>query len=264
MGRMLGAFADNTELDRPDLNKCPDCGCYFQQDACPLCGKICPEEMRAGNRKTVKPPKRKRSGGNGRVTFVEWYHSWWFILIMLVIFPLVGIILLFTSPHKVSRKIVLACIAGLYTVLISWGVLFQLFDRSEDLVDTSMSLQEMVLACEKLTPEQFYRSSAEYAEKYVTTTLTVSARLTEVEYDYRGNAQPIVYYLCTYGEQEEYQILIRDCRIEAVQNYVAGDQITVYGAGAGELTVYDGNDVPVSAPGIYAVYMERIESQSST
>ena len=25
MGRMLGSFADNNELDRPDLNKCPDC-----------------------------------------------------------------------------------------------------------------------------------------------------------------------------------------------------------------------------------------------
>ena len=58
MGRMLGSFADDTELDRPDLNKCPDCKCYFAGDTCPLCGKVCPEEMRAGNRKPVKVKKQ--------------------------------------------------------------------------------------------------------------------------------------------------------------------------------------------------------------
>ena len=36
MGRMLGAFADDEELDRPDLNKCPDCNCFFDGDFCPL------------------------------------------------------------------------------------------------------------------------------------------------------------------------------------------------------------------------------------
>jgi hypothetical protein len=56
MGRMLGAF-DSDEIDRPDLNKCPDCGCFFLQDTCPICGKLCPEEMRAGNRKPVKLKK---------------------------------------------------------------------------------------------------------------------------------------------------------------------------------------------------------------
>ena len=61
MGRMLGSFADDEELDRPDLNKCPDCDCFFASDACPLCKKICPEEMRAGNRKPVKHKKRKNT-----------------------------------------------------------------------------------------------------------------------------------------------------------------------------------------------------------
>ena len=31
MGRMLGAH-DSSELDRPDLNKCPDCRCFFAGD----------------------------------------------------------------------------------------------------------------------------------------------------------------------------------------------------------------------------------------
>ena len=60
MGRMLG-YHDSDELDRPELNKCPDCECYFATDECPLCGKICPEEMRAGNRAPVKHKKRKNS-----------------------------------------------------------------------------------------------------------------------------------------------------------------------------------------------------------
>ena len=38
MGKLLGAH-DSYELDRPDLNKCPDCGCFFDGDNCPLCGK---------------------------------------------------------------------------------------------------------------------------------------------------------------------------------------------------------------------------------
>ena len=58
MGRMLGAFADDGELDRPDLNKCPDCNCFFAGNNCPICGKECPEEMRAGNRAPVKPKKQ--------------------------------------------------------------------------------------------------------------------------------------------------------------------------------------------------------------
>ena len=39
MGRMLGSFDNPEELDRPDLNKCPDCNCFFAGDNCPLCGK---------------------------------------------------------------------------------------------------------------------------------------------------------------------------------------------------------------------------------
>ena len=63
MGRMLGSFDPEDELDRPDLNKCPDCGCYFATDNCPLCGKVCPPEMRAGAR--VEPKKRKKPGAAG-------------------------------------------------------------------------------------------------------------------------------------------------------------------------------------------------------
>ena len=124
MGRMLGAFDPNDDLDRPDLNKCPDCGCYFAQLHCPLCGKECPEEMRAGNRKRKKRKKTRR-GSSGRVTFVEWYHSWWFIVLMLLWVPLGGIILLITSPHKTRLKILLIALCIVYSI-VSSNLLFYL------------------------------------------------------------------------------------------------------------------------------------------
>ena len=116
MGRMLGAHDPNSEIDRPDLNKCPDCGCFFAQDNCPLCGKLCPEEMRAGNRKPVK--KSRVRSGSGRVTFIEWYHSWWFIILMMIFMPIAGIVLLITSPHRTRSKVIFAVIfVALYFIL---------------------------------------------------------------------------------------------------------------------------------------------------
>jgi hypothetical protein len=102
---MLGAFDNPEELDRPDLNKCPDCECFFAGEACPLCGKICPEEMRAGNRKPPKKAKRRRGGNPGRVTFVEWYHSWWCIILASIFMAPVGIILMITSPRRTLWKV---------------------------------------------------------------------------------------------------------------------------------------------------------------
>lgn len=263
MGRMLGTFADDQELDRPDLNKCPDCGCYFMQDACPLCGKICPEEMRAGNRKPVKPPKRKRSSGNGRVTFVEWYHSWWFILIMLVVFPLVGIVLLFTSPHKTVHKIIIAVVALLYTVMVSWGVGAALLDAylysDADWVDTSLSREEYIAVCEELTPENYYRSSESYIDRYVTMDLVVQRRIVEENIDVYEETG--VYYLCTDSQNPEIQILVRDCSLDESRNYLSGDQIIVYGEGAGEITV-GSDEQSWTAPGIYAAYLTLVGSVS--
>lgn len=105
MGRMLGAFDNPQELDRPDLNKCPDCECFFAGETCPLCGKVCPEEMRAGNRKPPKREKRRRGGNPGRVTFVEWYHSWWCIILASIFMAPLGIILMITSPRRTLWKV---------------------------------------------------------------------------------------------------------------------------------------------------------------
>ena len=260
MGRMLGAYADNNELDRPDLNKCPDCGCYFKQDTCPLCGKICPEEMRAGNRKAVKQPKRRRSTGNGRVVFVEWYHSWWVILLALIVFPIAGIILLFTSPHKKSLKILLAVLAVLYTVLVNygfgWGVIDNLFGEETEWVDTSKSREEYVAACEEVTPEAYYRSTDSYVRAFVTMELVVQKRIVEESIDVYDDVG--TYYLCTDRDNPEIQILIRDCSVDAMHNYLPGDLIRVYGEGGGTISAYESAEKTYTASGIYGAYIELV------
>ena len=121
MGRMLGSFADDNELDRPDLNKCPDCDCFFASDTCPLCKKVCPEEMRAGNRKPVKHKKQRRSSGSGRIYFIQWYHRWWFIILMIWAIPIAGIVLLVSSPHEKWKKWLVAGIYVAWLLLSTFG-----------------------------------------------------------------------------------------------------------------------------------------------
>lgn len=260
MGRMLGAFDESDQTDRPDLNKCPSCGCYFAQDTCPICGTVCPDSMRAGNR---APERRNRRGGSssGRVTFVDWYHSWWFIILMLIFMPIIGFVLLFTSPHKRVYKVAVTilaviCIGGSFLLSSGLGAeLWNLVTNQGELVDTSLSREEYIAACEERNPAQFYRSAEDYSGKFVQMTLTVSTRFAQEEYDYSDD---VIYYLCTYGENAEYQILVRDCIRDGAQNFVAGDVITVYGEGAGNLIVHDLDYNSYAAPGIYAAYAELV------
>lgn len=251
MGRLLGAHDGDNDLDRPDLNKCPDCGCYFAQLDCPLCGKICPEEFRAGNRKEVKK-KKKRSTGSGRSVFVEWYHSWWCIILALIVAPVIGIVLLFTSPHKRSQKIIFSTVAVALWFVSTFGIGFlsNLGDVFDKPVDTSLDRGEYIAACETVTPETYYRSAAGYTDKFVTVTLTVEEKITTDEGKYA------TYYVCRDAD-DKFEILVRDCVQDDVQNFIAGDVITVYGEGAGERTVYD-MDYYVShtAPCIHAAYVE--------
>ncbi len=246
MGRMLGSFADTEELDRPDLNKCPDCGCFFPQDNCPLCGKPCPEEMRAGNRKPPKKSKKKNTGSE-RVVFVDWFHSWWFIILMLFMFPLIGIVLLITSPHKKGLKIGVAAAAVVYSIVTTIGLstivggFTALFDRP---VDTSMSRAEYVAACTIVTAEDFYRNAGE-EDKFVAMTLTVSRTI---------HAGDEVYYLCGSGDGR-FTLLVRDCLVDETRNLLPGDTVTVYGEGAGNVTVYDEVYHAYTAPCVNMAYL---------
>ena len=241
MGRMLGSYADDEELDRPDLNKCPDCGCFFAQEKCPLCGKICPEHMRAGNRAKVKHKKR-RSGGSGRVTFISWYHSWWFITLMMIFMPLVGIILLLTSPHKVWKKIVFVAIAVVYTVVTTFGIgnLFGLIEGIWDRpVDLSMDRTEYLAACVETDAEQFYRSPEQYEGKFMRMSLKVVG--TASNWDGSVSEMNDVYYVCTAVDGTPITVIVRDCLRSEQRNLIAGDVITVFGEGDKACAVYDGD-----------------------
>ena len=241
MGRMLGAFDDDVELDRPDLNKCPDCNCFFAGDNCPICGKVCPEHMRAGNRAPVKPQKKKkRSSGSGRVTFVEWYHSWWFIVIMMFLFPIVGIVLLITSPHDRSKKILFVTIAAIYLVISTIGLgtiisgVVGLFDKP---VDTSLSKEDYIAACEEMSAESFYRAADSSKDKFVCIKLRVVERVDYID-DYYNSSRD-VYYLCEAPDGSSYKIIVRDCLIDSKINLIDGDVITVYGEADERIYVYE-------------------------
>ena len=255
MGRFLGSHSDDQELDRPDLNKCPECNCFFAGDNCPLCGKECPENMRAGNRPIVKHKKHRRSSGSGRVTFVEWYHSWWFIAIMMVFMPLVGIVLLITSPHKTWKKVLFVSIAVIYSIVSFFGIgsiISGFTDMFDSPVDASITREEYVSRCEEITSEQFYRAADGYEGKFVCMTLKVGKKVTYTDTYY--NDKDYTCYLCYGTDGNEYRIIVCDCLLEDKQRFIAGDVITIYGEGAGEREVHDDDYNYITAPCLNMAY----------
>ena len=263
MGRMLGAFDNPQELDRPDLNKCPDCECFFAQDACPLCGKICPEEMRAGNRKPPKKEKRRRGGSSGRVTFIEWYHSWWFIILMMFFMPIIGIILLATSPHKRSSKIIFIVIAIVYLLISSIGlgnIIGRIIGIWDKPVDTSLSKEEYVTKCQDTEVEDFYRHAKKYENSFVSLELCVIEKFVDSDGHYNGEDYT-TYYVCE-GIDGRFRVLVRDCVQDGSVGFVKGDLIRIYGEGAGEITVYDMDYSPRSGPCINVAYVVLKEAEA--
>lgn len=125
MGTQLGYFSDDAAVDYPELNKCPDCETFFAAERCPLCGKLCPEEMRAGNRKKVKARKKRRRSGNGRVQFVPWYLTTPAIVVALFVQPVIGLVLLWMGNWKLWLKIVVTvlCVGWFFAGTALLGLL---------------------------------------------------------------------------------------------------------------------------------------------
>lgn len=262
MGRLLGSHADDAELDRPDLNKCPDCKCFFASEKCPLCGKVCPEEMRAGNRKREK--KRRRPSGSGRVRFIEWYHSWWFILLMIFTFTPAGIVLLITSPRAKWKKVLFCTLAVIYLLLPSASVIYPggipklVYDIKsgfEKPVNTSLSKEEYENKCQYISAEEFYRNSQKYEEKYVSLELTVVKKVWVYEEYFYSEEN---YYLCT-SEDSRFTVLVRDCFVSGGEILVEGDVIKVYGEGAGRKTAYDSQGNETESPCLNGAYIHFID-----
>lgn len=258
MGRMIGYF-DSDELDRPELNKCPDCECYFASEECPLCGKVCPENMRAGNRAPVKPPKRKR-GSTGRVQFIPWYHTWWFILIMMFVMPVAGVILFFTSPYSKTVKIIGAVIGVIYVVayvfvfyLGGMNLIIGMIYGEGDLVNDDLSRAEYVEKCTEMSVEDFYRNAKDEGA-YVMLEVTVKERFVDLaSYDEENG----VYYLCE-SEDGSVCIFVRDCSLDNTGNYLIGDTVRVWGECAGETRIYPQGDSVPSYPCLNMAYSQLI------
>lgn len=259
MGRMLGSH-NTDELDRPDLNRCPECGSYFAptSEYCPICSAFCPEEFRAGNRKPVKAKKQSFSRASSRVVFVEWYHSWWFITLALLFMPLIGIVLLITSPHPPKQKIIFVAAALLYTVLVSWGVggmlIGMIRGQFQQPIDTSLSMTEYISACEIMDAETFYRTADNGKGNKIAVTLTVRESITDVEGAYSHDRYPN-YYLCS-NQEQTFVVIVRDCIRENRMNLLPGDVVTFYGECIGTASVTDQQYNIHTAPCLNAAYIE--------
>ncbi len=251
---MLGAH-DSSELDRPDLNKCPDCECFFATNTCPLCGKVCPEEMRAGNRKPPKKEKRRRSS-SGRVTFVEWYHSWWFIILMMFVMPIVGIILLATSPHSKKAKITFIVLGAVYLLISTIGIgtiiggIINLFDKP---VDTSLTREEYIAKCETVTPQDIWYAPEDYKNEFVSLTVTISEKIEGVD-DYYFASESYQFYICKIDGKSNAYIYIRNCIQSGASHFSVGDTVTFYGEGDGLTCIFTYEYGDIEVPCVNAAY----------
>lgn len=240
MGKLLGAFSEDEMADRPDLNQCPDCKCFFDGNNCPICNKECPENMKAGNRPVVKKKKRRKTSGNGRVTFISWYHSWWFIVLMMIFSKIIAAVLIITSPHEKWKKAValfVTAVLMLVSIIGVGSIISGISDIFDEPVNDTVSKNEYISMCEDITAEQFYRSADGYDGDYVKVRLQIIEQVTYVDKYY--NDKDYVCYLCEAESGSSYRFVIRDCLLENPQRFISGDVITVYGEGAGECEVYD-------------------------
>ncbi len=261
MGRLFDNHCDEVELDRSDLNKCPDCGCFFAQDNCPLCGKPCPEEMRAGNRRPAPKPKKTKDHRREGVRFISWYHQWWVIIVAMVLMPIVGFILLITSPHRRNVKIIVAVVAVLYAVVSFFGVDYistRVQNLLESPVETSLSEEEYKSQCVSVDSEEFFRNADEYEDEFVTLRVKISSKITDYRGSYYGKKYA-GYYVCHAVDSDSFMILVRDCRSGSTRNFIEGDVITIHGEGAGNLSIIDTYLGEFSGAAVNAAYIELVD-----
>ncbi|MCQ2429854.1 MAG: hypothetical protein MJ192_05960 [Clostridia bacterium] len=267
MSKQLGAFDPDDRLDRPDLNKCPDCGCYFAFLDCPLCGKECPPEMRAGARVEPKVKKKKSGNSSGRVQFIPWYHSWWIILIALFVFPIAGIVLLATSPYQKKWKILFITLAVVVLVLEYTGLgsllLVRMMNRRTSPVNQKLSRDAYEETCTPVDAEDFFHAPA--GEGYYAMSLVVDGTVdTGLDFVYVddpygfGNNQRAV-YLCHDSDDPTAYVFVFDYQVGSPIALKAGDRVTVWGQTRGESPVSVNTSAgTVTAPRLYAAYIELI------
>ncbi len=257
MSRQLGFFDDEIR-DFPELNKCPDCETFFAEAYCPLCGKLCPEEMRAGNRPAPKKEKRHRTGGNGRVQFVPWYHSAWFIVLMLFAMPIVGLILLWSSHWRKYWKITVTAVLIVGYLLVTVGIPFLMmfvlggYSVEQNPITIGLTEEEYQARCETVSPELLYRHVSDMKNDFVTLHGVI-----ERIHDVNDYEEILRYYTLTVTDTsgKEWQFLVRDCREQSAFNLAVGDEITLWGEVGGNKTIY-ASDTAVTLPNVNMAYVK--------
>ncbi|MBO7274529.1 MAG: hypothetical protein J6V22_06705 [Clostridia bacterium] len=258
MGANLGFFAEDRERDFPELNKCPDCETFFADANCPICGKECPEEFRAGNRKPIKQKKYRRSQGNGRVEFVPWYYSAWFIVLMLIFVPIVGLILMWNSHWKTHWKAIAT--GALVFFYLFGGIiggfvmnLFYDFNNTEPAINLEMSEADYKTACSVPNAEALYRNCNAHKGYYLCMELTVGEISDTYYYDSEDNYGEANVYLCYVQNGDiRLEFFVADYRQENITRLAVGDKITVWGEVAGEIS----SGTTSNRPAIYARFID--------
>ena len=262
MGANLGFFAEDRERDFPELNKCPDCETFFADANCPLCGKECPEEFRAGNRKPVKQKKYRRPSGNGRVQFVPWYHTVWFTVLMLILQPIVGLILTWTGVWKTRWKVIVTVLLVLSHVLYyGYGWLdstFNPLNKVQPPINLELTEVEYRGKCSKLDTETLYRQANAKIGEYVQVDFEVVE--VGVTYYYTEDIEYVEadVYLChTSNADKTLEFFIVDYRQENIIRLAVGDTVTVCGEVAGDIESNAGKSgMSLKLPGIYARFID--------
>ena len=240
--------------DYPDLNKCPDCETFFASLKCPLCGKECPEEMRAGNRKRAKHIREDvYNRGSGRVQFLPWYYSEWFIILMLIFMPVLGLILLWMGYWRKHWKViatVLTLVVHLSSYIISPLIFWM--SREELPVDTKTPQGEYVQTCKELPIESLFRDPYSFKGEYV----KIKARVIGIVDDVNAyDSDYPTYYQCVVTEAgRDWEFLIRDYRQKDKINLAIGDTVTVYGQVLGNASAQGMYTDVIRAPAIGMLY----------
>ncbi len=258
MGRLLGSHDADENYDRPDLNKCPDCQTYFASENCPICGKPCPDNMKAGARPAVKRKKQKKGNATRRVLYIDWYHNPWFILLMAFLFPIGAVILLITSPHEKKWKYIFVPVLVLW-ILSRYGLggfLLNIISREPPPIDPDTPVEEIMEKCSEKTPEEIFRNSEVLKEQYVKVTLTVERTV----YDYGTNTKYNRYLVCLSRDSGSYRILINDLQDT---KFIKGDIITVYGMVIEDKDVYSDDGTVYSGACIASNYIELVKEKTT-
>ena len=229
MGRFgtpqLGYMRDDDDNDIPELNKCPACGAFFEGDICPICKAICPEEMRAGNRKPVKK-KKKRSRSKGYRVPQVWYLQTWFVVLCLLFSKLIGIILVWMTDRKKWVKVTVTVIALFGSTILNFFVLpflSNLFYKKPVYVDFSISESAYREKCEDARYEELMRYPEEHRGDYVVCELTVVQTASEFYADEELHGD---FLLCR--DEAGNEFVVFDCRRDG-GGILVGDKIRVYG-----------------------------------